>query len=144
MRDHDYLRRIRVWIFRRLVDAAFLFHREAFPELDRRTADLLGTVFVYTDYNVPVDAIRRELHDILERLRLWDRTCLGLEVTNATDRTIRDTCLDECLLTGEGVGSSLPRSRKSSSTLQKNYPLSLPRVRADINPSPNGIISASR
>jgi len=135
---------VRVWDLRRLVVPLSYFIEKPFQNWTRRTADLLGTVFVYTDYNVPVDQIRRELHDILERSGMWDGRVWGLEVTNATDRTMELRALMSATDGPKAWDLRCHVREKLIDFLQKNYPLSLPRVRADINPSPNGNHLGSR
>jgi small-conductance mechanosensitive channel len=49
---------VRVWDLRRLVVPLSYFIEKPFQNWTRRTSDLLGTVFVYTDYSVPVEAVR--------------------------------------------------------------------------------------
>ena len=79
---------VRIWDLRRLVVPLTYFIERPFQNWTRRTADLLGTVFVYTNYSVPVEDVRRELHDILKRSGLWDGKVWSLQVTNTSDRAM--------------------------------------------------------
>ncbi|MGH7931296.1 MAG: mechanosensitive ion channel family protein, partial [Candidatus Binatia bacterium] len=49
---------VRIWDLRRLIVPLSYFIERAFQNWTRTQADILGTVFLYVDYTVPVDAIR--------------------------------------------------------------------------------------
>ena len=66
---------LRTWDLRRLVVPLSYFIENTFQNWTRRTADLLGTVFVYVDYSTPVEDVRQELHRILESSQMWDGKC---------------------------------------------------------------------
>ena len=77
-----------LWDLRRLVVPITKFLDAPFQNWSRSGTDLLGTVLVHADYRVPVDAVRRELERFVATRREWDKRTVGLQVTNATDRTI--------------------------------------------------------
>jgi len=79
---------VRIWDLRRLVLPLTYFIEKPFENWTRRTADILGTVFLHADYSVPVDAIREELHKILQGTKLWDGKAWGLQVTDATAQSV--------------------------------------------------------
>jgi small-conductance mechanosensitive channel len=126
---------VRVWDLRRLVVPLSYFIEKPFQNWTRRTADLLGTVFLYTDYTVPVDQVRLELHNILERSGMWDGRVWGLQVTNATGQSIELRALMSAPNGPKAWDLRCHVREKLIDFLQKEYPLSLPRARADINPS---------
>ena len=57
---------VRIWDLRRLVVPITYFIEQPFQNWTRSSADVLGTVFLYVDYTVPLDALRAELTRILE------------------------------------------------------------------------------
>ena len=79
---------VRIWDLRRLVVPISYFIEKPFQNWTRRSADLMGTVFLYTDYSVPVEEIREELHRVLLASKLWDGKVWGLQVTNSTDHAL--------------------------------------------------------
>jgi small-conductance mechanosensitive channel len=129
---------VRVWDLRRLVVPLSYFIEKPFQNWTRRTADLLGTVFLYTDYTVPVDNVRRELHNILERSGMWDGHVWGLQVTNTSERSIELRALMSAPNGPKAWDLRCYVREKLIEFLQHEYPQSLPRVRADINPSLDG------
>ena len=79
---------VRVWDRRRIVLPITHFIEEPFQNWTRTSADLIGTVFLYVDYTVPVDDLREELQRIVEASEHWDGDVVGLQVTDASERTI--------------------------------------------------------
>ncbi len=79
---------VRIWDLRRLIVPITYFIERPFQNWTRTSADLLGSVFVYADYNAPIDDIRDQLRIILEGSEYWDKKCCVLQVTNTTEKTI--------------------------------------------------------
>jgi small-conductance mechanosensitive channel len=67
---------IRIWDLRRLIVPLSYFIEHPFQNWTREHSNLLGTAFLYTDYSVPVAAIREHFTKVLEASPLWDqRVC---------------------------------------------------------------------
>jgi len=79
---------VRVWDRRRIVLPITHFVEQPFQNWTRTSADLIGTVFLYVDYTIPVDDLRDELHRIVEASEHWDGDVVGLQMTDASERTI--------------------------------------------------------
>ena len=79
---------VRIWDLRRLIVPLSYFIEKPFQNWTRQTSDLLGTVFLYTDYTIPVEEVRQEFHRVLESSKLWDGKVWGLQVTNTSERTM--------------------------------------------------------
>lgn len=79
---------VRVWDRRRIVLPITHFVEKPFQNWTRTSSDLIGTVFLYVDYTVPVDDLRDELHRIVEASEHWDGDVMGLQVTDTSERTI--------------------------------------------------------
>jgi hypothetical protein len=43
-----------------------------FENWTRQNAELLGTVYIYADYTIPVEEVRSELKRVLDNTPLWD------------------------------------------------------------------------
>jgi small-conductance mechanosensitive channel len=80
---------IRVWDLRRLVVPLSFFINNPFENWTRRTANLMGEVFLFADWTVDVEALRTEIPKILSRTKLWDGQVQNCQVTDATDRAIQ-------------------------------------------------------
>jgi small-conductance mechanosensitive channel len=79
---------IKVWDLRRLVLPVGYFLERPFQNWTRGASDLLGTVLLYVDYTVSVEAIRAEVEAILRATPLWDGRAQGVQVTNLTRDTV--------------------------------------------------------
>jgi small-conductance mechanosensitive channel len=123
---------VRIWDLRRLVLPLAYFIEKPFQNWTRISADLLGTVFIYTDYTVPVEEIRRELLRILKTSELWDGKVWNLQVTDATDHSIQLRALMSAANSSAAWDLRCLVREKLIDYLQKNYPQSLPRTRAEL------------
>jgi hypothetical protein len=115
------------------------FSEKPFQNWTRNTADLLGTVFLYTDYSLPVDAIRSELHRILESTKLWDGRVWGLQVTNATDRTMELRALMSAPDSSTAFDLRCYVREKLIFFLQQRFPQCLPKTRAEFKQSQDAL-----
>lgn len=79
---------VKIWDLRRLVVPITRFLDAPFQNWTRTGAALLGTVFVYADYRVPVDEVRAELERFVKTQEKWDGEVVGVQVTNADARTV--------------------------------------------------------
>ena len=60
------------------------FLEKPFQNWTRSTADIIGSVFIYTDYTISVDALRVELDRLLEDCPLWDGKDKVVQVSDST------------------------------------------------------------
>ncbi|MDE3137118.1 MAG: mechanosensitive ion channel [Acidobacteriota bacterium] len=128
---------VRIWDLRRLVVPISYFIQHPFQNWTRTSADLMGTVFLYVDYTVPIDPVREELKRILEASRdLWDGKVCVLQVTDSKERTLELRALMSSADSGAAWDLRCRVREKLVEFLQKNYPDSLPRVRAEIRDVP--------
>ncbi len=79
---------VRTWDLRRLILPVGDILHSSFENWTRSSSDLLGTVEVHADYSVPVDEVRKALLEFVKGCENWDGKAAGLQVTQATDRTI--------------------------------------------------------
>lgn len=121
---------VRIWDLRRLVVPLTYFIERPFQNWTRRTADLLGTVFVHVDYTVPVEAVRQELHRILETSGLWDGKVWGLQVTDANAQTLELRALMSAADAGIAWDLRCHVRERLVAFLRERYPDALPKVRA--------------
>lgn len=79
---------IRLWDLRRLVVPLSHFIEKPFHNWTRSSSRILGTVFIYTDYTVPVEAIRKKAKEIVEASGLWDRQVFNVQVTDVKENAL--------------------------------------------------------
>ncbi len=122
---------VAIWDQRRLVVPITYFLETPFQNWTRQTSELLGTVFIHTDYTVPVEELRKEVTRILEGSELWDGRVAGLVVTEARERTVELRALMSAPDSGTAWDLRCQVREKLLDYLQKNYPESLPRIRIE-------------
>ena len=123
---------VRIWDLRRLVLPISYFIEKPFQNWTRKSADLLGTVFLYADYSVPVDEVRQELQRVLRSTELWDGKVWNLQVTNANDRTLELRALMSASDGGRAWDLRCLVREKLLHFLQQCYPECLPKTRAEL------------
>lgn len=124
---------VHIWDKRRLIVPTTFFFEKPFQNWTRTTSEILGTVFIYTDYNVPFDELRNELTRLLESSPLWDRKVNVLQVTDAKERTVEIRALMSSKDSGTAWDLRVFVRENLIKFLQKNYPDSLPKTRVVIN-----------
>jgi len=120
---------IRIWDQRRLIVPLSYFIENSFTNWTRRSADILGTAFLYVDYTVPVEAMRTHLQKIAESSPLWDKRVCGLQVTDLKEHTMEIRCLVSSRNSSESFDLRCLVREEMIAFLRDNYPEALPRVR---------------
>ena len=127
---------VKIWDLRRLVVPITYFIEKPFQNWTRRTADILGTVYIYLDYTVSVEAVRTELQKILKDSALWDGKVCVLQVTNTSEQTIELRALMSAQDASTAWGLRCHVRERLIEFIQKNYPESLPKLRASFQQLP--------
>ena len=122
---------VRIWDLRRLVVPITYFIEKPFQNWTRVTADILGTVFIYVDYTVPIESIRTELQRILKESELWDGKVCVLQVTNTSERTVELRALMSAADASTAWSLRCLVREKLINFVQKNYPGALPKLRTE-------------
>jgi small-conductance mechanosensitive channel len=128
---------VSIWDLRRLVVPITYFIEKPFQNWTRTSADILGTVTLQVDYVVPVDAVRQEFTRILQGSPNWDQKVNVLQVTDAKERTIELRALASSSDASKSWDLRCEVREKLIAFIQKNYPESLPRVRAHFERAPS-------
>jgi small-conductance mechanosensitive channel len=123
---------VRIWDQRRLVLPITYFTEKPFQNWTRTSADILGTVFLYVDYTIPVQAIRQKLQELLKDAPLWDGRVCSVQVTGATEHTVEVRALMSAADASKAWDLRCEVREKLISFLQAAYPDSLPRMRAEV------------
>jgi small-conductance mechanosensitive channel len=120
---------VRLWDLRRMVVPLSYFLEKPFQNWTRSSTDLLGTVFIYLDYTIPVEPVRQQLHAILKESELWDGKVWGLQVTDAKEHTVELRALMSAPNSSKAFDLRCYVRERLIAFVQENYPDSLPRVR---------------
>ncbi|WP_299777384.1 mechanosensitive ion channel domain-containing protein [uncultured Formosa sp.] len=120
---------VRLWDKRRLVLPSSYFLEKPFQNWTRNNADIIGTIFLYTDYNIPFDDLRTELTRLLNATDLWDKKVNVLQVTDSKETTVESRILVSAKNSPIAWDLRVHIREKMIEYIQKNYPESLPRTR---------------
>lgn len=79
---------VRIWDKRRLVLPTTYFLEKPFQNWTRNSAEIIGSIFIYTDYTIPFQKLRNELTRLLEASELWDKKVNVLQVTDSKETSV--------------------------------------------------------
>jgi small-conductance mechanosensitive channel len=130
---------VRIWDLRRLVLPLSYFIEHPFQNWTRSSADLLGSVFLYVDYTVPVEEVRAELSRIVKSTNLWRGKVCVLQVTDAMEGTLQLRALVDAQDSGAAWDLRCYVREKLVQFLQEKYPNALPKIRADFQGLPGEV-----
>lgn len=80
---------VRIWDERRLIVPLQWWIEHPFQNWTRESAELIGTVFLWVDYRMPLAPLREVLKRVCEASSLWDRRLALLQVTEAGERAMQ-------------------------------------------------------
>ncbi len=115
---------VRLWDQRRLIVPLQWFIENPFSNWTRSSSQIIGTVFLYVDYRMPLAPLREELARIVEAAPEWDGRVQVLQVTEGTERSMQLRALVSSLDSGlnwdlrcrvrEGCSTSSRRTIRST------------------------------
>jgi small-conductance mechanosensitive channel len=123
---------VKIWDLRRLVLPLTYFVEKPFQNWTRTTAMLLGSVYLYVDYSVPVDELRAELRRILESTDLWLGEVCVLQVSDAREHTVELRALADARDSGSAWDLRCLIREKLIAFIRDRYPEALPRARVEL------------
>lgn len=124
---------IRLWDLRRLIVPLTYFIEKPFQNWTRDSSAILGSAFLYVDYRAPVDKIRDKLGDVVKQSKNWNGKVVGLQVTDAKERTIELRCLMSANSAGQAFDLRCEVREHLIDFLQREHPEALPRERSEIS-----------
>jgi len=120
---------LRIWDKRCLVLPTTYFIENPFQNWTRSTADLLGTVFLYTDYNVPFNALREALQRIVKDSDEWNGEVANIQVTDSRAGYVEIRATVSADDSGKAWSLRVLVREKLIEFLQENYPESIAHSR---------------
>ena len=128
---------LRIWDQRRLIIPLQWFIEKPFQNWTRSSAELVGTVFLWVDYRMPLAPLRDAAERACAAAPEWDRRQCLLQVVEATTSAIQL----RLLVTSSNASLNWDlRCRLREALIdfmQREYPQFLPVSRAELTLSPN-------
>ncbi|MFW0715578.1 mechanosensitive ion channel family protein [Pedobacter sp. N23S346] len=123
---------VSIWDQRRLILPITYFIEKPFQNWTRVSADLLGTVFLYMDYTIPIEPLRQELTRLLTSNPLWDKRVNVVQVTDTNkDGSIEIRFLMSASNSSRAFDLRCEVREAMITFIQNNYPESLPKTRLE-------------
>src|SRR5204862_438585 len=120
---------VRTWDLRRMILPITYFVEKPFQNWSRISTELLGTVMLYLDYQVPMAELRKELKRLVENNPKWNRKVCGLQVTDTKQSTIEVRALVSSTDPGKAFDLRCDVREGLIEFLRRHHPESLTKVR---------------
>jgi small-conductance mechanosensitive channel len=127
---------VQLWDWRRMILPLSYFIENPFQNWTRESSALIGTVMIYLDYSVPVAAIRKKVEEIAQGSKLWDRHVVNIAVTDFREAVMEIRILVSASNSGRTFDLRCEVREKLIDFIQREYPASLPRMRAVMSEPP--------
>jgi small-conductance mechanosensitive channel len=124
---------LRIWDERRLIIPLQWFIEHPFQNWTRREAAMLGTVMLWVDYSLPVEAVRQEAQRQCEALPLWDKRVCVVQVTETSERCMQVRVLVSARNSGDAFDLRCALREGLVQFIHREYPGALPRVRTELH-----------
>ena len=129
---------VKLWDERRLVLPINHFIEKPFQNWTRNNSQMLGSVFVYTDYSLPVDWLRLEFMKIIDYSPLWDKRSASLMVTNLKDNVMEIRAVVSGKNSGDVFNLRCHLREEFAKLINQYYPQCLPKTRAVLERNTDG------
>lgn len=120
---------VRIWDERRLIVPLNYFIENPFENWTRQTAQLIGTVFLWVDYRLPMAPLRTELERLCREAPEWDRRVCVLQVVDASEHAMQLRALVSAIDSGKAWDLRCRIREGLIAFVQREYPDYLPTTR---------------
>lgn len=128
---------LRIWDRRRLVIPLQWFIEHPFQNWTRNSADIIGTVFWWMDYGLPLEPIRAEVRRLCEEApQWWDGELAIVQVVDTSERSMQLRALVTARNSGDAWDLRCHVRAGIIDFIQREYPQHLPRLRTDFAAGP--------
>ncbi|SDM26475.1 Small-conductance mechanosensitive channel [Stutzerimonas balearica DSM 6083] len=124
---------VRIWDDRRLVVPLQYFIEQPFQNWTRRSSNLIGSVFIWVDYSLPLEPVREELRRLCKEVpELWDGRVCVLQITDTSEKAIQLRVLVSSPDSSRNWDLRCHIRENLVGFIQRQYPHALPQLRADL------------
>jgi small-conductance mechanosensitive channel len=128
---------VRLWDWRRMILPISYFLEKPFQNWTRESGALIGSVYLYVDYSVPVQAIRDKLSEVAAESELCDGKVVNLQVSDAREAVIELRCLVSARNAPQCWDLRCEVREKLIAFIQAEYPHALPHMRVAMDRAEN-------
>lgn len=125
---------VKIWDERRMVIPLQYFIEKPFQNWTRSTSSLIGSVFLWVDYALPLEELREEAERICKDIpHLWDGRVCVLQVTDTTAKAMQLRVLLSSADSSRSWDARCHMRERLISFVAKQYPQFLPQLRAEMS-----------
>jgi small-conductance mechanosensitive channel len=121
---------VKLWDERRLVVPLQWVIEHPFQNWTRTSAELIGTVFLWTDYRIPLAPLRAELQRVCAAAPEWDGRVALLQVVDSNERAIQLRALVSSADSSKNWDLRCRVREALLDFIQREHRSALPRLRA--------------
>lgn len=125
---------VRIWDERRMIVPLQWFIENPFENWTHTSSTILGTVFLWLDFNLPVAALRTEFERVCKAAPQWDGRVCGLQVTDSNERAMQVRMLVSAQNSGSAFDLRCAIRESMIAFIAEHHPEALPRLRSAIDP----------
>ena len=122
---------VRIWDQRRLVVPLQWWIEHPFQNWTRSSAELIGTVFLWVDYRMPLAPLRAALEQACKSSPDWDGRLALLQLTDAGEQAMQLRALVTSANSSKNWDLRCHVRERLIDFVQREYPQYLPRLRAE-------------
>src|SRR5450830_354624 len=125
---------VRIWDERRMIVPLQWFIENPFENWTHTSSTILGTVFLWLDFCLPVEKLRAEFERVCKQAPQWDGRVCVLQVTDVSDRAMQIRMLVSAQNSGSAFDLRCAIRESMIAFIARDYPEALPRLRSAIDP----------
>jgi len=122
---------VKIWDERRLVVPLEWVIQHPFQNWTRTGSQLLGTVFLWLDYRLPLAPLRAELERVCHEAQEWDGRVAMLQVTETNERAMQLRALVSAADASKAWDLRCRVREALIDYVQREHPDALPRIRPE-------------
>ena len=122
---------VQVWDERRLVVPLQWFIENPFQNWTRTSSKIIGSVFLWLDYRMPLAPLRSEAERICAHAPEWDRRICATQVTDTSERSMQVRVLVSAADSSLCWDLRCRMREELISFIQREYPQHLPQLRIE-------------
>jgi len=130
---------VHLWDDRRLIVPLNYFIENPVQNWTRTTSQLTGTVYLWLDYRTPLAPLREEVKRLCAAAPEWDKRVCVLQVTDTNEHAMQLRVLASAADSGRSWDLRCRLREGLIAFVQEHYPQCLPRMRAELEDSGNGL-----
>ena len=122
---------VKIWDQRRMIVPLEWWTQNPFQNWTRNSSAIVGTVFLWLDFSLPLASLREEFERVCKGSALWDGQVCVMQMTEANEKAMQLRCLVSSADSSKNWDLRCEVREKLVCFVQTHYPDSLPRLRVN-------------